>query len=351
MAKIPSLENKPLQIYLGDLTYDTIALSTEVFPLNIGFIASYCKKRFGSDVDITIFKYIDKLDNAINNSPPDILAMSNYCWSYNVCSELFKIMKKIKPNTLTIWGGPNFPIDLPSQEKFFTKHSEVDFYVPVEGEIGFANIVEKMLKIDSEEEIKNQVQMTPIEGCISIGLDGKLLYNFSDTRMKTLDEIPSPYTTGMMDEFFDGKLVPMLQTNRGCPFTCTFCTDGTDDVNQVNRFSPERVKAEIDYIAEHVPENTHTLYISDLNFGMLPGDIETCNSLVEIQEKYGYPQKILSTTGKNNKERIIESIKRLNGTMALSMSVQSMNQQVLTNIRRPNISVDKMMALAPTHMD
>lgn len=34
-----------LKIYLGDMTYDTITLSTETFPLNIGFIASYCLKN------------------------------------------------------------------------------------------------------------------------------------------------------------------------------------------------------------------------------------------------------------------------------------------------------------------
>jgi tRNA A37 methylthiotransferase MiaB len=117
---------------------------------------------------------------------------------------------------------------------------------------------------------------------------------------------------------------------------------------QVNRFTPERVREDLNYIAEHVQKNIHTLYISDLNFGMLPGDIKTCDSIVEIQNKYNFPDKVLSTTGKNNKEKIIESINRLNGTMALSMSVQSMDQNVLTNIRRANISTEKMIELAPT---
>jgi hypothetical protein len=30
-----------IKIYLADLTYDTISLSTEAFPLNIGYVASY----------------------------------------------------------------------------------------------------------------------------------------------------------------------------------------------------------------------------------------------------------------------------------------------------------------------
>ena len=37
----------PLQIFLADLTYDTIAVSTEAMPINIGYIASYCIKKFG----------------------------------------------------------------------------------------------------------------------------------------------------------------------------------------------------------------------------------------------------------------------------------------------------------------
>lgn len=339
---------KPLKIYLGDLTYDTVAVSTEAMPLNVGFIASYCKSRFGSDVEIKIFKYINKLDDAIHNDPPHILALSNYCWSYNLGLEMFRMMKLRNPDTLTVFGGPNFPIDLPSQEKFMNTHHEVDIYVPTEGEVGFSNIVERALKINSTEKFVEKILSQQIDNCIIRGNNGKLQYAFTDSRIKALDNIPSPYLTGLLDDFFDGKLTPMLQTNRGCPFTCTFCTDGRDEVNQVNKFSPERVKSELCYIAEHVPENTHTLYISDLNFGMIPGDIITCDAIVEIQKKYNYPHKILSTTGKNNKEKIIESIKRLNGTLALSMSVQSMDEQVLTNIRRPNISVEKMMALAPT---
>ena len=339
---------KILKIYLADITYDTVSISTEAFPLNVGFIATYCKKQFGENVDIKIFKYIDKLDKAIHDDPPHILAISNYCWSHNVSSEIFKMMREINPETLTVWGGPNFPMDVPSQEKFMAMHPEVDVYVPIEGEIGFSNIVKQVFKSNSEKKLRETLLDEPIENCVLRDKNGKLSHPISGNRIDDLTEIPSPYTSGLLDEFFDGKLAPMLQTNRGCPFTCTFCTDGVDDVNKVNKFSSKRVKEDINYIATHIPENVHTLYISDLNFGMYAGDLETCNAIHDVQQKYGYPKKILATTGKNQKEKIIESIKRLNGTMALSMSVQSMNDEVLSNIRRPNISVEKMLELAPT---
>ena len=340
-------KTKPLKIYLGDLTYTTVTLATEAFPLNVGFIASYCKKLFGDAVEITLFKYIEDIDKAVNESPPDILGLSNYCWSHSVSYEIFKMCKKSNPNVITVWGGPNFPIDFPSQKKFMKQYPEVDVYVPTEGETGFSNIVSLILKLASLENASESIQKNPIEGCISRDDNGEIHYSIPTIRISSLNEIPSPYQNGMMDKFFDGKLTPMLQTNRGCPFHCTFCTDGRDETNKVNHFSIERVQSDIQYIAEHTPKNTHSLHISDLNFGMYPRDLEICESLAKIQQKFNYPKYIKCTTGKNQKDKIINAIKKLNNSLRVTMSVQSLDPDVLHNIRRDNISVDHMLALYP----
>jgi radical SAM superfamily enzyme YgiQ (UPF0313 family) len=337
---------KPLQIFLGDLTYDTVGLSTEVFPLNIGYIASYCKKNFGDDVQISLFKYIDKLEFAINENVPDIIGLSNYAWNYKIGLEMFSIVKKINSNVLTVWGGPNFPRDIPSQEKFMKNHSNVDLYVPVDGETGFSNIVARCL--ESKEIIRETVLSSPIEGCLSRNKHGILQYDNANIRIKNLDEIPSPYTTGILDEFFDGKLSPMIQTNRGCPFSCSFCTDGSDLVKQVNNFGIKRIEDELDYISRKVPKNIHSMTISDLNFGMYPRDLEICKIISDCQKNHNFPTLIQTTTGKNQKDKIIKSVKQLNGALRLMMSVQSMDDQVLENIQRSNISVDHMLDLAPT---
>jgi radical SAM superfamily enzyme YgiQ (UPF0313 family) len=338
---------KPVKIYLGDLTYDTVGLSTEVFPLNIGYIASYCKKIFDNNVEIKIFKYIEKLEKAINENPPDIIGLSNYAWCYQIGREIFKIALKKNPEIITVWGGPNFPLDMPSQEEFMKKHSEVDFYVPIDGETGFSNIVRKYLELNSKEMIREQIFDEPIEGCLSLNKTKILQYNNPVIRIKKLDEIPSPYVSGILDEFFDGRLSPMLQTNRGCPFSCTFCTDGSSLVQQVNQFSLDRVKDELEYIAKKTPKNIHSMNITDLNFGMFPRDIEVCKIIVDCQKKYDFPKIIQGSTGKNRKEKIIDAIKILNGSLRLGMSVQSLDEEVLKNIKRSNISVDKMLELAP----
>jgi len=341
----------PLKIYLGDLTYDTVTISAESLPLNIGYVAAYCKKQFGTNVEISLFKYIKDLEKAIHESPPDILGLSNYVWGKNVSYEMISMMSEIDPHVLNVWGGPNFPIDFPSQEKFMKKYPKVDIYVPVDGEVGFSNIIEQALKVDSKKEIKQKVLSKPIDGCVSRGTDGKLQYTIPVIRIKKLDEIPSPYTTGILDKFFDGKLSPMMQTNRGCPFHCTFCADGKDEVNQVNYFSTERVKEELDYIVKHKHKDTRNMIFSDLNFGMYPRDQEIAKYISDLQLKHGYPDFIYISTGKNQKEKVINAIKTLKDSMPLWMSVQSLDKGVLKNIRRDNISTDHMLALYPAIKD
>ena len=126
---------------MGDLTYDTVSLSTDSNSLNIGYIAAYCKKVFGADVQITLFKYILELEKALYLSPPDIIGLSNYCWCERIGLEIFRLAKQLRSDVLTIWGGPNFPIDRPPQEKFLSSKPEVDVYIPLEGEIAFSNLI------------------------------------------------------------------------------------------------------------------------------------------------------------------------------------------------------------------
>ena len=316
-------------------------------PLNIGYVASYCKKQFGNNVEISLFKYINDLEKAIRESPPDILGLSNYVWGKNVSYEIIRMMSEVDPDVLNVWGGPNFPIDFPSQEKFMKEFPKVDIYVPVDGEIGFSNIVEHALKASSKKDIRQKVLSKPIDGCVSRDTDGKLQYTIPVIRIKKLDEIPSPYTTGILDKFFDGKLAPMMQTNRGCPFHCTFCADGKDEVNQVNNFSTERVKEELDYIVKYKHKDTRNMIFSDLNFGMYPRDQEIAKYISDLQLKHNYPDFIYISTGKNQKEKVINAIKTLKDSMPLWMSVQSLDKGVLKNIRRDNISTDHMLALYP----
>ena len=121
----------PLRIFLGDLTYDTTVTSTNGIPLNIGYLASYIIQKFGSDIEVVLYKYIDKLEQDILKAPPDVLALSNYCWNQNIGHEMFRLLHEENPNALTVWGGPNFHKNRLSQEQLLNKFPEADVYVPL----------------------------------------------------------------------------------------------------------------------------------------------------------------------------------------------------------------------------
>ena len=84
---------KKLKIFLCDLTYDTIILVSDTIPINIGFIGSYAKKKFGEKVSIELFKYPDDVIKQIEANPPDIIGFSNYSWNSNSLHFFFILSK------------------------------------------------------------------------------------------------------------------------------------------------------------------------------------------------------------------------------------------------------------------
>ena len=150
----------------------------------------------------------------------------------------------------------------------------------------------------------------------------------------------------MLDHFFDGRLSPFIESNRGCPFKCSFCHTGNDYFQKVHMFSIDRIQAELEYIATRATKQKNTiLHLADVNFGMFPRDRDICKTLITMQKKYDWPSTVISTTGKNNKERVIDVTSILGNTFAVTMSAQSMDEKVLSNIKRSNIKLEDYTAI------
>ena len=340
---------QPLKIYLCDLTYDTIIFVSDTIPINIGFISSYIKRKLGEKVEIELFKYPNDLLKKIKSDPPDILGLSNYSWNSNLSEYFASIVKKINSNCLVLQGGTNFPHTQEEQKNFLLNRPNTDLYVLFEGERSTLQVAERYL--ESKKDL-NSFFEKPIDGCTFIDpksrdtSDPKLITGKYLERIKDLDEIPSPYLNGTLDKFFDGKLTPFIETNRGCPFTCSFCHTGSAYYHKLNKFSQERVKDEIDYIGKKCKELKITnLHMADVNFGMYPQDKLVCEFLLESKKKYNWPLQIMATTGKNSKKRVMEITSILGNMFSVNMSLQSMSETVLSNIRRSNIRHSDMIAV------
>ena len=327
-------------IYLADLTHTGQLVATNIHPLAIGLIAAYAKAGLGEMVDIELFRYPEDLRAAIERRPPDILGFSNYSWNCNLSYAFAKRVKQRHPKTVIVFGGPNYGLSREEQDQFWQRYPLIDFYVPKEGERATIELIKRLDEYDFDaRSLKEEGVALP--SCHYVYGDrfvsGELL-----NRIQDLDEIPSPYIMGLMDKFFDGVLIPMTHTTRGCPFACTFCTEGTSYFNKVTkRTSSAILREELEYIAERtgtVPD----LIITDSNFGMFKEDREKAVVIAAIQEKYGWPRHIHVSSGKNQKERVLDVAELLRGTMNVAASLQSTDKAVLVNIRRSNISVEQL---------
>jgi radical SAM superfamily enzyme len=135
-----------------------------------------------------------------------------------------------------------------------------------------------------------------------------------------------------------------LETNRGCPFACTFCDWGSLTYNKVKKFELQRVFDELEWMAKH---NFDWISITDANFGMFPErDGMIADKIIEMQEKYGSPRTFSVAWAKNQKKEVIEIVKKLLDSrgfnQGLTLSVQSLDLDVLENIRRKNMEMNKL---------
>src|SRR5712692_2162742 len=330
----------PCTVYLADLRYNySGVLANDCMPLGVAYIKAVMDRDL-PEVKSRLFSYPDHLWDALQQNQPDVLMVSNYLWNEALSFHFAKLAKRIRPDMLVVMGGPNIPIEEARQIAYFNQHPEIDLYVLGEGDFLATEVLHQYIDAGmsiskmGEREIPSSIYRRP---------DGQTVLQKMFDRKKEVDEIPSPWLTGIQDEFFDGKLAPMIETNRGCPFTCTFCVQGTGWYTKVHNFSLERMKEEIEYIARQIKAlspSMGTLRIADSNYGMFERDVDISAWIGEMQKRYGYPTFIDATTGKNRPDRIIRSVEKVSGALVVYQAVQSLNDDVLRNIKRSNIKLN-----------
>ncbi len=343
-----------LRVWLADLTHTGLcaqSLGVDTFPLGIGCIATYAESNIPFNNPIKLFRYPEKLAQALaQEGSPDIVGFSNFVWNFELSLAMARHIKELNPKTVVVMGGPNFPLERVKQEAFLQSHPEVDFYILHEGEMAFVNLLNSLRTCGMDaEKLKQGIGLSSDQ---AVDKNGKPITALVlGERLTDLDQIPSPYVTGKFNEFFDGRLWPLIQTKRGCPFTCTYCTEGNGYYSKIAKFSMDYIRAEIEYIGKKMSivraqGGRSDLYIGDSNFGMYEEDLEVAKTMAWSYKRYGWPDHINTSTGKNQKQRILETARLVEGRIVLSGSVQSLDPVVLENIKRKNIAVDELMLLA-----
>jgi radical SAM superfamily enzyme YgiQ (UPF0313 family) len=329
------------------------------YPLALGVIYSALKNykngillnKFNL-IPITYLKPQDMISGPYQKFGSGVWLFSNYMWSIDINLQISKAIKAHSINNLTIHGGPSTPEYKRASEMFMSTNSHIDVSVHGEGEVVVTEIFNHINKMAGEKISYQNETFKEITGLtFRNNLDGTFIRTPKRTRTATPDEVPSPYLTGTFDVYEGQVEAAIIESNRGCPFGCTFCDWGSATNQKVRKFDLDRVKDEIKWIGEN---KVRVLWIADANYGMYDRDIELSKYIIETKEKYGYPQEVVVNYTKNSTWRLVEIIKIFSNGGIMSqgiMSIQTTDSETLEVINRKNIKTEKYDELVKVFYD
>ena len=338
-------------------------------PLSVGMLQAYAKRHlvYANDYEFGIpihqFMRIEEASELLSDN--DIVGFSSYVWNEQNTLAIARDYKRRKPNGLVVFGGPQVPDskkqfrrvrtddltpeELKSGRIHFTEdyhraNPTIDIACHGEGERIFRHILEQMAIDDCYDKSR-------IPSASYLDADSNFHFNNKLERMgdKELAQTPSPFTTGVFDKLMNAfpflKWIKNVETNRGCPYTCTYCDWGGATEDRIAKFLLEQIYTDIMWGGEHeIPYE----FVCDANFGIFPRDIQIAEFYAECKAKYKHLQGVSTQNAKNPKKHTIEALKTLQRAglnKAAVMSQQSLNPATLKAVERDNMELDEYLEM------
>lgn len=332
------------KILIGSMQINNGFSGQYYLPYSIGMLCSYVKKHSNKanslEFVMPVYRREEKSAIVKRLNGVEILLVSLYVWNKNISLAVAKELKTINPDLLVIVGGPSVPNDA---SEFMLEQEYVDVCVHQEGEQTFLEII-NMLP-DNIADSAQCLNYSDIQGVSYRDEEGGICRTDVRDRIKDFSLTPSPYLDGFFDELiqFVGDSHSWLaswESNRGCPFSCTYCDWGSATNAKVTRVELDRAFKELDWFASHKIE---FVFVCDANFGMLHRDLEIADYVVNLKKAFGYPKVFSVQNTKNKRERAYGVQKKLADSglaKAVTIALQSTSKEALLAIKRDNINLD-----------
>lgn len=248
----------------------------------------------------------------------DIVCFSQYSWNRAWTNDTAKNIKELNPNTFIIFGGPDVDYGDPL---FELNYPYVDTVIQNEGEVAF------------KELLLDYLHNKPI--------DKKIVAS------RVREALPSVYLSGVFDELIeqypDVAWTPTLESDRGCPYECTFCDWGQLTGVKMIKTDLQRVFDELEWIGQ---QKMDYLSMTNSNFGAFKDrDLQIASKIVEVNKKYGFPKAMGTSYAKNSNDVVVDIVKKITDSgiqNALVLSLQSTDTEVLQLIKRKNLKSNKL---------
>ncbi len=194
---------------------------------------------------------------------PDVVGFSMFLWSLPFLLEVAALVKDDDPTRLIVLGGPSarpVMLDLPPHDR---TAAAADVLVINEGEETFCEILNL-----TERNLAN---LRMVRG---VAVRAEQGWHLTPSRpLGDLNELSSPYAMALIPRGGMG----IMQTYRGCPFTCAFCEWGTMESPR-RVCDTARIKAEFDGMAR---AGVHAALLADAGLNLNNGAFQNLRMAAE----------------------------------------------------------------------
>lgn len=243
-------------------------------------------------------------------TPYTDVALGAFVWNEHHIQKIIKTLKSQHFPGRIILGGPQISYVKTHIEKFYP---DADIFVRGYAEDALAKL---LLSKDS---------YSPIHGVHYANQPSLGLSATAD-----LNQLPSPFLTGLLKK----QKFMRWETQRGCPFRCSFCQHRESDPSQKRRAFPQkRIQEEIHWLIE---ENI----VQDL--AILDPTFNSGDQYLQILEQFAHQQykgKIsLQCRIEMIKPEFLDLVQAINqtGRVVLEFGIQTIHKHEQQIIQRPN---------------
>jgi len=215
------------------------------------------------------------MEKRIESFNPDIVASGGLstCNTYLI-AQTCSIVKKVKPNAITVVGGQHFTV---TAQESLKAYPEIDVIVRGEGEQTLLELVDALMKKASLSKIKG----------ISFRHDGEILHNPERPLIENLDDLPFPgyhFVKDLIHRYHFTMMAgsktryALIEGSRGCPHRCTFCTQWRHWNGKYRAKSAKRIADEMEFCYQNY--GSRFFWLTDDNFGMGKRMMDLCDEII-----------------------------------------------------------------------
>lgn len=280
----------------------------------------------------------DVMYSAFEQDMPDIICLSIYLWNCDALHAFAKRVKDNHPNTVVILGGPD--THWQTHDQYMATHPYYDYIIYGDGEDAFPKLVD-LITTDKA----NTMNLLNVPNLM-----------FRDKQLKSYRTPHEVYRGAIytehspwlhcVDEFIEDckiartynvDIVVATETDRGCPYKCSFCDWSASLHNKVTKKNYSFTD-EIYLFAEQ----GCIITFNNANFGMQDDDLHTLELVWTLIQSGKYPGLGLGKLSwaklhKKKVHAIYEMEARITGKLHAKVALQSITPAVLENIDRPAV--------------